>query len=88
MNTDAQHSGKAHSTHGFTRASADIRRNTTTRHSTVAHTVTASETQHGYTRSHRNRTEPEHTTIQILLNNGEHNTNADTGGWTSCKVRK
>ena len=35
---------------------ADIRRNTTTRHSTVAHTVTASETQHGYTRNHSNRT--------------------------------
>ena len=42
------------------------------KHSTGTHGVTATE----------------YTTIQILLNNGEHNTNTDTGGWTSCKVRK
>ena len=65
MNTDAHHSGKAHSTNFFTR------------HSKVTHTVTASETQHGYTQSHRHKN-----TIRYknLLNNGEHNTNTDTGG--------
>ena len=119
MNTDAHHSGKAHSTHGFSRASATHGRYTQghnhkaqhgyphshslrntarvhtesqpqtqgtarlhpqsqpQKHSTGTHTVTASETQHGYARSHSHKNTIRR--YKNLLNNGEHNTNTDTG---------
>ena len=63
MNTDAHHSGKAHSTHGFSRASATHGRYTQEHNHKARHgytTVTASETQHGYTRSHSHKHKAQH----------------------------
>ena len=80
MNTDAHHSGKAHLTHGFTRASATHGRYTQKHnHKGTAQLHTQSQPQKHSTGTH-GVTATEHTTIQILLNNGEHNTNTDTGG--------
>ena len=65
MNTNAHHSGKAHSTHGFTTASATHGRYTQEhnhkaqhgytqslpqKHSTGTHGVTATKTQYGDTK--------------------------------------
>ena len=87
MNTEAHHSGKGHSTHGFTRASVTHGRYTQKHNHKAQHSYTQSQLQKHSTGTH-GVTATEHNTIQNLLNNGEHNTNTDTGGWTSCKVRK
>ena len=78
MNTDVHHSGKTHSTHGFTRASTTHGRYTQKHNHKAQHSCTHSHSLRNTARVH---TESQHTTTQILLNNGEHNTNTDTGGY-------
>ena len=79
MNTDAHHSGKAHST--LFHKSLDHTRQiyAETQPQGTAQLHTQSQPQKHSTGTH-GVTATEHTTIQILLNNGEHNTNTDTGG--------
>ena len=80
MNNDAHHSGKVHSTHGFTRASATHGRYTQKHSHKEQHSCTAQSQPQEHSTGTHGVTATEHTTIQDLLNNGEHNTNTDTGG--------
>ena len=48
--------------------------------------VTHSHSLRNTARVHMESQPQKHNTMQNRLNDGEHNTNTDTGGWTSCKV--
>ena len=52
MNTDAHHSGKAHSTHGFTTASATHGKYAYKNNSEAQHSYTQSQLQKHSTRTH------------------------------------
>ena len=79
MNTDAPHSGKAHSTHGFTRASATHGRYTQKHNHKAQHSYTQSQPQKHSRGTHGvAATKTQYDTKS--LKQWEHNTNTDTGG--------